>query len=346
MNTLSTSPTTNTSIRVHRLVLVYILVLAWTLGIAARLVYLQGFQAEKYRTLAAEQQSGYLEISSRRGEIRDRRLEDLAISIRADSLYAQPTQIKKVLEAAQSLGITNAIGLLARAYRAWRHDPAPNDAVVARGEAYLARHPDADDRDDVHARLATAYERAERYDRALLHVRAMRTPDLDEVEDLEDKLADQMLERARRSDADPALLAAVATHFPSTDAAETARTALEKRIAHGDLTLSREQASLVVVSESSVEVNIQIPDELVPPQIQEAALAARTVYIRVEKANTRSCPQSSCGVVDQLSQGTPIQIEAVVEGEVVDGDDRWYRISLGEAATAYIHRSLTSPLAP
>ena len=141
----------------------------------------------------------------------------------------------------QSLGITNAVGLLARAYRAWRHDPAPNDTVIARGETYLARHPDAPDRDEVHGQLATAYERAERYDRALLHVRAMTKPDVDEVEDLEDKLADQMLERARHSDADPALLAAIATHFPSTDAAETARTALEKRIAQGDMALTREQ---------------------------------------------------------------------------------------------------------
>ncbi|RPJ86401.1 MAG: penicillin-binding protein, partial [Acidobacteria bacterium] len=103
MNTLPTSPTINTSIRVHRLVLVYVLVLAWTLGIGARLVYLQAGQAQKYRTLANEQQSGFVEISSRRGEIRDRRLEDLAISVRADSVYAQPSQIKKVFEAAQSL---------------------------------------------------------------------------------------------------------------------------------------------------------------------------------------------------------------------------------------------------
>ena len=103
MNKLPTSPTISTSIRVHRLVLVYALVLAWTLGIGARLVYLQVFQVQKYRQLAGDQQSGFVEISSRRGEIRDRRLEDLAISIRADSLYAQPGQIKKVIEAAQSL---------------------------------------------------------------------------------------------------------------------------------------------------------------------------------------------------------------------------------------------------
>lgn len=103
MNTLLKSPTTSTAIRLHRLVLVYTLVLAWTLGIGARLVYLQAFEAEKYRTLADEQQSGFVEISSRRGEIRDRRLEDLAISVTADSLYAQPSQIKKVVEASESL---------------------------------------------------------------------------------------------------------------------------------------------------------------------------------------------------------------------------------------------------
>jgi len=142
---------------------------------------------------------------------------------------------------AQSLGITNAIGLLVRAYRAWRHDPAPNEAVITGGEAYLARHPHAPDRDDVHAQLARAYERAERYDRALLHLRAMSEPDADEIARVEDDLGDEMLARARQSDADPALLTAIATHLPDTDAAETAREALEKRLALGDMTLTREQ---------------------------------------------------------------------------------------------------------
>jgi tetratricopeptide (TPR) repeat protein len=141
----------------------------------------------------------------------------------------------------QSLGITNAIGVLTRAYRAWRSDPVPNDTIIARGEEYLVRHPHAADRDAVHERLAVAYERAQRYDRALLHLRATAAPDSDDIEQLEDDLAEQMLERARREDADPALLAAVATHFPSTDAAETARTALEKMGDFGGMALSREQ---------------------------------------------------------------------------------------------------------
>jgi len=143
---------------------------------------------------------------------------------------------------AQTLGIANAIGMLTRAWRAWRHDPIPNDSIISRGEEYLVRHPTAADGDDIRERLAGAYERAERYDRALLHTRAMQTPDADDVERLEDKLADQMLERARRQDADPSLLGAIVEHLPETDAATTAREALEKMSVQGNgVTLTREQ---------------------------------------------------------------------------------------------------------
>jgi len=141
---------------------------------------------------------------------------------------------------AQSLGIGNAIGMLARAYRAWRRDPVPNDAIIARGEEYLARNPVAADRDRVRERLATAYERAQRFDRALLHLRATEDPDADDIARLEKKLGRQMLERARADDGDPALLAAVVEHLPGTDAAETARRALEAAHA-GGLSIGREE---------------------------------------------------------------------------------------------------------
>jgi hypothetical protein len=141
---------------------------------------------------------------------------------------------------AQSLGIGNAIGMLARAYRAWRHDPIPNDAIIARGEEYLARNPVAADRDRVRERLATAYERAQRFDRALLHLRATEDPDADDVARLEKKLGRQMLERARADDGDPALLAAIVEHLPGTDAADTAREALETARA-GGLSIGREE---------------------------------------------------------------------------------------------------------
>ncbi|HXK59414.1 MAG TPA: penicillin-binding protein [Acidobacteriota bacterium] len=103
MNRGAKSQTSYGFIRVHRLVLIYALVMMWALGIGVRLVYLQVVQADKYRTLAQEQQSGFIEVSSRRGEIRDRHLDDLAISVRADSLYAEPAKISKPLETAQTL---------------------------------------------------------------------------------------------------------------------------------------------------------------------------------------------------------------------------------------------------
>jgi cell division protein FtsI/penicillin-binding protein 2 len=72
-----------------------LLVLLWIAGIGARAVYLH-FQAEKYRLQAHIQQSSFLELASRRGEILDRRLEDLAISRRRVSLPSQgrsPTRV-------------------------------------------------------------------------------------------------------------------------------------------------------------------------------------------------------------------------------------------------------------
>src|SRR5207247_1052827 len=40
-------------------------------------------------------------------------------------------------QAAESFGIFNVIGLLTRAWQAWRHDPVSNQAIIDRGEAFL-----------------------------------------------------------------------------------------------------------------------------------------------------------------------------------------------------------------
>src|SRR5207245_2024735 len=61
--------------------------------------------------------------------------------------------------AAESFGMFNVIGVLTRAWQAWRHDPVSNQAIVERGEAFLARAPLSPDAPQVHARLADAYER-------------------------------------------------------------------------------------------------------------------------------------------------------------------------------------------
>ncbi len=146
-------------------------------------------------------------------------------------------------QAAQSLGVLNLIGVATRAWKAWRNDPASNDEIIQRGEELLAREPNSPDAPEVHARLATAYERAGNYERALMHYQTAPDPDPDHVKTLQDKLADTMLEKIKGSPAEHLLLASIAEHFPDSDAAETARERLKDRPGPGALPLDRELLS-------------------------------------------------------------------------------------------------------
>lgn len=128
-----------------------------------------------------------------------------------------------------ALGITNAIGVLTRAVLAWRHDPASNEKVITEGEAYLALHPHGREAAQVRRRLVRAYERSERWDRALLHYQALPDPDPDKVHELQDEIADDMLKRAAADPRDASLLRAVVTLYPASDAADRAREILATR---------------------------------------------------------------------------------------------------------------------
>lgn len=139
-----------------------------------------------------------------------------------------------------ALGITNAIGILTRGFLAWRRDPAPNDTVIAEGESYLARHPAGREATDVRRRLVRAYERSRRWDRALLHYQALPDPDPEKIRDLEDEIADDMLERAAADPEDASLLRAVATLYPASDAAERARAIIAARDTGAGVPIPRE----------------------------------------------------------------------------------------------------------
>src|SRR5262249_43991795 len=105
--------------------------------------------------------------------------------------------------AAQSFGMLNLIGMVSRGLGAWKKDPASNQAIIDRGEDLLARDPDTRDAANVHARLADAYERAENYGRALMHLAATGTPDPKRIQRLEGKLADTILADADRHGGGP-----------------------------------------------------------------------------------------------------------------------------------------------
>ncbi len=143
-------------------------------------------------------------------------------------------------QAAQSLGIVNVLGIATRAWQAWRHDPVSNQEIIDRGEELLARAPDADEAGDVHSRLADAYERAGNYQRALMHYQATGEPDAKHVAKLQGKLADKLLEDAKRSTAAPLLYAAIARDFKGTDAAEQAEKTLREHPAPQGIVLDRD----------------------------------------------------------------------------------------------------------
>ena len=144
------------------------------------------------------------------------------------------------LRAAQTVGMFNVVGLLSRAWQAWRHDPASNQAIIDRGEEFLARDPQSPDAPAVHLSLADAYERAGVYGRALMHYRATPEPSDARVARLERKMADQLLTEAERGSGNPALLEGIVQHFGATPAAEKARKRLAERPNEGEVVLDRD----------------------------------------------------------------------------------------------------------
>ena len=140
---------------------------------------------------------------------------------------------------AQTLGITNAVGVLTRGWRAWRQDPASNARIIDEGEAYLDRHPGGDAADQIRGALVEAYAREARYGRALMHAKARRDPDPKQIAKLEERLAASEVARARGAGS-VALLHAVSRRFPDTDAAGEARDLLASGAARGELQIPRE----------------------------------------------------------------------------------------------------------
>ena len=110
-------PTSTRRIRV----LIAIMV-CWSAAIGARLYFLHVVQSADYREMAARQHRHTLEITPRRGAIFDRNGNTLAISIKVDSVFAVPTEIKDPLRTARVLsGLTGvAAGELLDRFRSGR----------------------------------------------------------------------------------------------------------------------------------------------------------------------------------------------------------------------------------
>jgi cell division protein FtsI (penicillin-binding protein 3) len=78
--------------------------LFWFLVICARLVWLQVVNYGDYTQRAAKQQQRSIDVSPVRGNIYDRRGNELAMTISVDSVFAVPSEVPDVHSAAQVLG--------------------------------------------------------------------------------------------------------------------------------------------------------------------------------------------------------------------------------------------------
>jgi cell division protein FtsI (penicillin-binding protein 3) len=77
-----------------RLIIGAVAFVVWTVSIEARLLYLQVFQYNEMVARAGKQRMNTLEAPARRGDILDRNGRVLAYSVDADSIFADPSEIK------------------------------------------------------------------------------------------------------------------------------------------------------------------------------------------------------------------------------------------------------------
>ncbi len=79
--------------RVARFWLVCLFFLAWACAISARLFWLQILRHPEYVERAQKQQLRTFEVAPRRGILYDRNLQELAMTVQVDSIYAVPSEI-------------------------------------------------------------------------------------------------------------------------------------------------------------------------------------------------------------------------------------------------------------
>jgi cell division protein FtsI (penicillin-binding protein 3) len=90
-------------LRLTRFWLICLFFLFWSCAIAGRLFVLQILRHKEFVERAQKQQQRTFEVAPRRGVLYDRNLHDLAMTVQADSIYADPSEIGDKKEAARVL---------------------------------------------------------------------------------------------------------------------------------------------------------------------------------------------------------------------------------------------------
>ncbi len=92
-----------TPLRVTRFWIICLFFVLWASAITVRLFLLQIVRHQDYVERAQKQQQRTFEVAPRRGVLYDRNLHELAMTVQADSIYADPSQIEDKDDAARDL---------------------------------------------------------------------------------------------------------------------------------------------------------------------------------------------------------------------------------------------------
>ena len=95
----------------RRVVLLAVAMVMWAGLIGARLYSLQVIQADSLKERAERQQKRVLEISPRRGAIYDRNGRELAVSVKVDSVFAVPAEVRDINRTARVLSTITDMGV-------------------------------------------------------------------------------------------------------------------------------------------------------------------------------------------------------------------------------------------
>src|SRR6478672_11197626 len=94
----------NNQIANKRLYILAGFLLFWFFVICGRLVWLQVVNYGEYEQRAAKQQQRSIDVSPVRGNIYDRRGNELAMTVSVDSIFAVPSEVPDIHATAQILG--------------------------------------------------------------------------------------------------------------------------------------------------------------------------------------------------------------------------------------------------
>jgi cell division protein FtsI (penicillin-binding protein 3) len=102
-NGARTNATRVTPLKRARFWLICFFFLAWSFAIGGRLFWLQVVRHQEFEDRAEKQQQRTFEVAPRRGVLYDRNLRELAMTVQADSFYADPSEIEDKQAAAHAL---------------------------------------------------------------------------------------------------------------------------------------------------------------------------------------------------------------------------------------------------